>query len=203
MARKSYHANRVLSEESKTAAEAVKYASDNNQVATVTETVRGFEVSIPSPSGVLAALMEKSTELHAQCAQILREIGDANNDVRTRGQKRRHYNQLMKTIVEYQRVIGRLMDKNVVRDVWTVEETIEEPSEEEPKPKATKPKATKPKAKAKSKAKAKPKASGTSNRSKLEKMSYKELQAYCKKRNIGSGGTKAALIERILGRLGE
>jgi len=197
MARKSYHANRVLSEESKTAAEAVKYASDNNQVATVTETVRGFEVSIPSPSGVLAALMEKSTELHAQCAQILREIGDAN-DVRTRGQKRRHYNQLMKTIVEYQRVIGRLMDKNVVRDVWTVEEAVEETPEEEPKPKATK-----PKAKAKSKAKAKPKASGTSNRSKLEKMSYKELQAYCKKRNIGSGGTKAALIERILGRLGE
>ena len=197
MARKSYHANRVLSEESKTAAEAVKYASDNNQVATVTETVRGFEVSIPSPSGVLAALMEKSTELHVQCAQILREIGDAN-DVRTRGQKRRHYNQLMKTIVEYQRVIGRLMDKNVVRDVWTVEEAVEETPEEEPKPKATK-----PKAKAKSKAKAKPKASGTSNRSKLEKMSYKELQAYCKKRNIGSGGTKAALIERILGRLGE
>jgi len=198
MARKSYHANRVLSEESKTAAEAVKYASDNNQVATVTETVRGFEVSIPSPSGVLAALMEKSTELHVQCAQILREIGDANNDVRTRGQKRRHYNQLMKTIVEYQRVIGRLMDKNVVRDVWTVEEAVEETPEEEPKPKATK-----PKAKAKSKAKAKPKASGTSNRSKLEKMSYKELQAYCKKRNIGSGGTKSALIERILGRLGE
>lgn len=198
MARKSYHANRVLSEESKTAAEAVKYASDNNQVATVTETVRGFEVSIPSPSGVLAALMEKSTELHTQCAQILREIGDANDDVRTRGQKRRHYNQLMKTIVEYQRVIGRLMDKNVVRDVWTAEETVEETSEEEPKPKTTK-----VKAKAKPKAKAKSKASGTSNRSKLEKMSYKELQAYCKKRNIGSGGTKEALIERILGRLGE
>ena len=191
MARKSYHANRVLSEESRTAAEAVKYASEKNQVATVTETVRGFEVSIPSPSGVLAALMEKSTELHAQCAQILREIGDAD-DVRTRGQKRRHYNQLMKTIVEYQRVIGMLMDKNVVRDVWTTEETVEETSEEEPKPKATKPKA-----------KAKPKASGTSNRSKLEKMSYKELQAYCKKRRIGSGGTREALIERILGRLGE
>ena len=71
----SNHANKVLSakEHEKTVKEALKYASLKNRDATVQETVRGFTVELPSPSGVLAALMEKSAEMNAQCAALMQK----------------------------------------------------------------------------------------------------------------------------------
>ena len=136
MARKSNHANKVLSakEHEKTVKEALKYASLKNRDATVQETVRGFTVELPSPSGVLAALMEKSAEMNAQCATLMQEMSAATN-TRERGEKRRHYNQLSKKLQAYWGVIGKLMDKNVVRDDWSVQE--DQASEPETKAKAT------------------------------------------------------------------
>ncbi len=190
MARKSNHANKVLSakEHEKTVKEALKYASLKNHEATVQETVRGFIVELPSPSGVLAALMEKSAEMNAQCATLMQEMSAATN-TRERGEKRRHYNQLTKKLQAYWTVIGKLMDKNVVRDDWNVQE--EQASEPE-----TKAKAPKPKAKAKSPKKAAAKKLYTKKQ--LDDLQYKDLQLLCKKHGKGAGGNREKVTKRLL-----
>ena len=114
----------------------------------------------------------------------------AATNTRERGEKRRHYNQLTKKLQAYWGVIGKLMDKNVVRDDWSVQE---EQKASEPETKA---KATKTKAKAKSPKQAAAKKLYTKKQ--LDDLQYKDLQLLCKKHGKRAGGNREKITKRLL-----
>ena len=198
--RTSYAAHKVLHAkqhaDAKQAAE--RWASEKGLTITEEVTVNYAKVQVPTPVGTLSALIEQNEELHEKARSLLSDMAQEGITTRTRGERRRHYNQTMERISRNHLLIGALLDKGVIPDMTF------SPS----KPaKATK-KATKAKAKAKPKttSKAKPKARRKSKKeaqkfptkTEIRELKVGDLRKLCVIHNLSEEGNGAQLRNRLL-----
>lgn len=212
--RKSFAAHRVLHapqhEDAKQSA--LRYASENGLTITEEVTVNYAKLQTETPTGVLSALIAQNKEYHGKAGELLESMMEGGITKRTRGERRRHYNQTMERITRNHDLITALIDKNVEPTFLTP--SAEEVSEPTPAPKKAKAKA-KPKAKPKAKAKAKPKAGadkkktrasskGSSNlptKTEIRGMKVGDLRKMCIIYNLSEEGNgtqlKARLIENL------
>ena len=175
---------------------AMAFGTERGIETTQTVTVQGWEQKIPEPEGVFNALVALTIEEHTRAKELLEEL-EKTTDGRRRGEIRRHYNTVCKNIERNNQVLNALMDKKV----GTPRKQAKKPAK-----KATK--AEKPK-KAEAKKRVTPEqvkkaassrgTGGSRNRrATLEKLSFKELQQWAKKRSFSAAGSREEIINRIL-----
>lgn len=175
---------------------AMAFGTEKGIETTQTVEVQGWEQQIPEPEGVFNALMALTTDEHTRAKELLEELGKTT-DGRRRGEIRRHYNTVCKNIERNNQVLNALMDKKVGT-----------PKKQAKKPVKKATKAAKPK-KAEVKKKVTPEqvkkaasnrgTGGSRNRrATLEKLSFKELQQWAKKRSFSAAGSREEIINRIL-----
>ena len=186
---------KILRENEAVTKAAMAFGAERKIVTTQTVEVQGWPQQIPEVNGVFEALSALQVEEHTRASKLLVELSETT-DGRRRGEIRRHYNTICKNIERNNQVLNALLDKKV----GTPKKA------KKPTKKATK--ATKPKTQAKKKvtpeqvkkAASKRKSSGSrGRRATLEKLSFKELQQWAKKRSFSAAGSKEEIINRILG----
>ena len=186
---------KILRENEAVTKAAMAFGAERKIVTTQTVEVQGWPQQIPEVNGVFEALSALQVEEHTRASKLLVELGETT-DGRRRGEIRRHYNTICKNIERNNQVLNALLDKKV----GTPKKA------KKPTKKATK--AAKPKTQAKKKVTpqqvkkaASKRTSGGSRgrRATLEKLSFKELQKWAKKRSISAAGSKEEIINRILG----
>ena len=205
--RKSFAGHKVLHapehEDARQAAE--RYASVNGLTITEEVTVNYAKLQTPTPEGVMSALIMENKENHGKAAELLESMMERGITKRTRGERRRHYNQTMERINRNHALISTLLDKNVepaylAASVERVTEPTPEPKKAEVKPKA---KATaKPKAKATAKPKAKRSESKESqnlpSKTEIRNMKVGDLRKLCIIYNLSEEGNGAQLKARLI-----
>ena len=178
---------------------AMAFGAERKIVTTQTVEVQGWPQQIPEVNGVFEALSALQVEEHTRASKLLVELSETT-DGRRRGEIRRHYNTICKNIERNNQVLNALLDKKV-----GTPKKAKKPTKKTTK-KATK--AAKPKTQAKKKVTpeqvkkaASKRTSGGSRgrRATLEKLSFKELQQWAKKRSFSAAGSKDEIINRILG----
>lgn len=189
---------------------ALRYASEKGLTITDEVTVNYETHQQTSPPRALSALIAQNKEFHGKAGDLLESMMEEGITKRTRGERRRHYNQMMERITRNHGLITALIDKNV--EPTSLTPSVEEVSEPTPEPKKAK---AKPKAKAKAKAKAKPKAkpkakagqkkratsAGTSNlptKTEIRGMKVGDLRKLCIIYNLSEEGNGAQLKARLL-----
>lgn len=185
---------------------ALRYASEKGLTITDEVTVNYETHQQTSPSGALSALIAQNKEFHGKAGDLLESMMEEGITKRTRGERRRHYNQMMERITRNHCLITALIDKGV--EPTSLTPSVEEVSEPTPEPKKAK---AKPKAKAKAKPKAKPKAkakakkratsAGTSNlptKTEIRGMKVGDLRKLCIIYNLSEEGNGAQLKARLL-----
>jgi hypothetical protein len=205
--RTSYAAHKVLhAEEHEDAKQsAQRYASENGLTITEEVTVNYAKLQTETPDGVLSALIAQNKEYHGKAGELLESMMEGGITKRTRGERRRHYNQTMERITRNHALITALIDKNV--EPASLAPSVEEVSEPTPEPKKAK---AKPKAKAKANPKAKAgnkktrASAGTSNipsKTEIRGMKVGDLRKLCIIYNLSEEGNgsqlKARLIENL------
>lgn len=192
--RKSYAADKVLHAEEHADAKqsAERFASENGLTITEEVTVNYAKVQIPTTVGVLSALIEQNKELHAKAGQLLDSMGEGGITTRTRGERRRHYNQTMERITRNHTLISALLDKQVIPNLnWT----NEVPTEPEPQKKA--PAKAKPKAKPKAKAKKSKKVTPVPTKTEIREMKVGDLRKLCIIHGLSEEGNGSQLRKRL------
>ncbi|MBU89761.1 MAG: hypothetical protein CMA57_05155 [Euryarchaeota archaeon] len=190
---------KILRENEAVTKAAMAFGAEKKIVTTQTIEVQGWPQQIPEVNGVFKALSALQVEEHTRASNLLVELSETT-DGRRRGEIRRHYNTICKNIERNNQVLNALLDKKV-----GTPKKAKKPTKKTTK-KATK--AAKPKTQAKKKVTpeqvkkaASKRASGSSRgrRATLEKLSFKELQQWAKKRSFSAAGSKDEIINRILG----
>lgn len=204
--RKSFAAHKVLhaQEHEDAKQSALRYASENALTITEEVTVNYAKVQVPTPVGTLSALIEQNKEFHGKAQDLLESMMEEGITKRTRGERRRHYNQMMERIARNHALITALLDKSVEPTALTP--SVEEVQEPTPEPKMEKPKA-KPKAKAKAKAKEKRNSAKESanlpNKTEIRNMKVGDLRKLCIIYNLSEEGNGAQLRARLIENLHE
>ena len=202
--RKSFAAHKVLHAKKHEDARqsALRYASENGLTITEEVTVNYAKVQVPTPVGILSALIAQNKEYHGKAGELLESMMEEGITKRTRGERRRHYNQTMERINRNHALITALLDKSVEPSSLTP--SVEEVSEPTPEPKKAK---AKPKAKAKAKPKAKAgknktrKSEGTSNipsKTEIRGLKVGDLRKLCIIYNLSEEGNGTQLRARLI-----
>jgi len=198
--RKSFAAHKVLhaKEHEDARQSALRYASENGLTITEEVTVNYAKLQTETPTGVLSALIAQNKEYHGKAGELLESMMEGGITKRTRGERRRHYNQTMERITRNHALITALIDKNV--EPTSLAPSVEEVSEPTPEPKKAK---AKPKAKAKAKAdNKKTRASkGTSNipsKTEIRGLKVGDLRKLCIIYNLSEEGNGAQLRARLI-----
>lgn len=190
---------KILRENEAVTKAAMAYGAEKDIVTTQTVEVQGWAKQIPEVNGVFNALSALQIEEHARASTLLSELSETT-DGRRRGEIRRHYNTICKNIERNNQVLNALLDKKV-----GTPKKAKKPTKKATK-KATK--AAKPKKQTEKKrvtpeqvkkAASKRNAGGSRNRrAMLEKLSFKELQQWAKKRSYSAAGSREEIINRLL-----
>ena len=190
---------KILRENEAVTKAAMAYGAEKDIVTTQTVEVQGWAKQIPEVNGVFNALSALQIEEHARASALLSELSETT-DGRRRGEIRRHYNTICKNIERNNQVLNALLDKKV-----GTPKKAKKPTKKATK-KATK--AAKPKKQTEKKrvtpeqvkkAASKRNAGGSRNRrAMLEKLSFKELQQWAKKRSYSAAGSREEIINRLL-----
>lgn len=190
---------KILRENEAVTKAAMAYGAEKDIVTTQTVEVQGWSKQIPEVNGVFNALSALQIEEHARASTLLSELSETT-DGRRRGEIRRHYNTICKNIERNNQVLNALLDKKV-----GTPKKAKKPTKKATK-KATK--AAKPKKQTEKtrvtpeqvkKAASKRNAGGSRNRrAMLEKLSFKELQQWAKKRSYSAAGSREEIINRLL-----
>ena len=185
---------------------ALRYASEKGLTITDEVTVNYEKHQQTSPSGALSALIAQNKEHHGKAAGLLETLMEEGITKRTRGERRRHYNQTMERISRNHTLITALIDKSVEPAALTL--SVEEVAEPIPEPKVTKVTKTKAKAKAKTKPKATRKGSKKTNASsgstnfptktEIREMKVGDLRKVCIIYNLSEEGNGAQLRARLI-----
>lgn len=186
---------KILRENEAVTKAAMAFGAEKKIVTTQTVEVQGWPQQIPEVNGVFEALSALQVEEHTRASKLLVELSETT-DGRRRGEIRRHYNTICKNIERNNQVLNALLDKKVGTPKKAKKPTKKATKAEKPKTPAKK-KVTPEQVK---KAASKRKSSGSrGRRATLEKLSFRELQRWAKKRSINASGTKEEIINRILG----
>lgn len=190
---------KILRENEAVTKAAMAFGAEKDIVTTQTVEVQGWSKQIPEVNGVFNALSALQIEEHARASTLLSELSETT-DGRRRGEIRRHYNTICKNIERNNQVLNALLDKKV-----GTPKKAKKPTKKATK-KATK--AAKPKKQTEKtrvtpeqvkKAASKRNAGGSRNRrAMLEKLSFKELQQWAKKRSYSAAGSREEIINRLL-----
>ncbi len=174
---------------------AMAFGAERKMVTTEVVEAKGFTAEVPEVNGVFMALQALQIEEHTRASTLLEELSKTT-DGRRRGEIRRHYNTICKNIERNNQVLNALLDKKIGTPKKAKKPTKKATKAEKPKTPAKK-KVTPEQVK---KAASKRKSSGSrGRRATLEKLSFKELQQWAKKRSISAAGSKEEIINRILG----
>ena len=190
---------KILRENEAVTKAAMAYGAEKDIVTTQTVEVQGWAKQIPEVNGVFNALSALQIEEHTRASKLLAELSETT-DGRRRGEIRRHYNTICKNIERNNQVLNALLDKKV-----GTPKKAKKPTKKATK-KATK--AAKPKKQTEKKrvtpeqvkkAASKRGTGGSRNRrAMLEKLSFKELQQWAKKRSYSAAGSREEIINRLL-----
>jgi len=197
--RKSFAGHKVLHaqehEDARQAAE--RYASVKGLTITEKVTVNYATVQTPTPEGVMTALIMENKEHHGKAAELLESMMERGITKRTRGERRRHYNQTMERITRNHALISALLDKSV--EPASLETSVEEVTDPTPEPKKAE---VKPKAKAKTKPKAQRSKSKESqnlpSKTEIRNMKVGDLRKLCIIYNLSEEGNGAQLKARLI-----
>ncbi len=173
---------------------AMAYGAEKKIVTTQTVEVQGWPQQIPEVNGVFNALSALQVEEHTRASKLLVELSETT-DGRRRGEIRRHYNTICKNIERNNQVLNALLDKKIGTPKKTKKPTRKATKAAKPKTQAKKKVTPEQVKKAASKRK---NSTSRGRRATLEKLSFKELQQWAKKRSISAAGSKEEIVNRIL-----
>jgi hypothetical protein len=173
---------------------AMAYGAEQKIVTTQTVEVQGWPQQIPEVNGVFNALSALQVEEHTRASKLLVELSETT-DGRRRGEIRRHYNTICKNIERNNQVLNALLDKKIGTPKKTKKPTRKATKAIMPKTQAKKKVTPEQVKKAASKRKS---STSRGRRGTIEKLSFKELQQWAKKRSISAAGSKEEIVNRIL-----